>query len=306
MSIKKVLVLAGGGAKGIAQTQVLSKLESELEPNRWLHEEYNAVVGTSVGAIHAAIVASGKINIAELNLIEKDMLKKIFGKKNIIPPLYSAKTFANIWNDLIGNDVLMGDCDTRLIITAVDSVHDMNVLFKSWEEKDGNEKLVDVVMRSFAAPLYFGHIADCNNNRVYTDGGVGTNNLPLDEAKLEAEFQGWYSGRNKVIFDAIGCLYTDTSRKCKDVAKDRTIKQLLDFMKPGQGGMARVQSRYDQIRRMTCIANRVKNISFRYWDKCISDKYDGMDKLQYLDLYEQFGIEMSEKPLINIDEKGAI
>ena len=70
---------------------------------------------------------------------------------------------------------------TKLMITTVDLVTDRNVFYKSWHESDSDEYLLDLVLRSFAAPVYFGQIVDKVKRMVYSDGGVGNANLPLNE-----------------------------------------------------------------------------------------------------------------------------
>jgi len=304
MTTSKLLALSGGGAMGESQAQVLYKLE--LEANKPLWQNYKLIAGSSVGAIHAAIIGSGRMSMERLSIIEEEMLTKIFSHKRMFPNFYKTDVFIDIWNSIIGSDLKFGDMKTRVMISSVEKCTNRTVFFKSWEEKDANLKLIDVVMRSFAAPLFFGQINVPSEQRVYTDGGCGASNLPLEAVRFEAELEGWYlppgfyeQGR-KIFIDAVGALFIDDTTSYKDAANDRPIRQVFDFIAPSEGGMARIQSRTDQIRKIQKLATVNKNVSFRYWDYCIPEKFDGMDKIKYLHFYKDCGKTASKKPLIEI------
>ena len=298
--MKRILCLSGGGAKGIAQLMVLVKLEEEY--GKPLHEVYDLIVGTSVGAINASIIASGAISMKDLADVYKSMLKRVFTKRGFFKkPLYDRDNFKDAWNDIVGSDFTVGDVKTNLIITSVDLVTDTTRFFKSWHDDDKNDKLDDVVCRSFAAPLYFGHIADAVRRMVFSDGGIGYANLPLNECKTQAESFGWYDTEDKeVLVDAIGCLYDGKTQSYNEVAKQRWLGDVLDYMNPKEGGMAKAQSRVDQIRQMQYINGFNNNIKFRYWDSPAKGKKLKLDGIKYLDYYEDLGIAMSKAPQIDL------
>jgi hypothetical protein len=149
------------------------------------------------------------------------------------------------------------------------------------------------------APYYFGQINDPENQRVWSDGGIGSSNFPIDEVKIQAEAMGMYKD-DKLLIDAIGTGFVKNENTYKKVSKGKVFRQLMDFMKPPQGGLARSQSRFDQIKRMGYIADKIHNIQFRYWDTMIDKKYEGLDKIKYLDVYNQYGIKIAEEPLLDI------
>jgi len=302
--MKRVLCLSGGGCRGFAQLQVLKQIE--IDYGKPLHEMYDLIAGSSVGAINSALISSGKLSMDEIIDIYPDILKRVFTKKwyRIKKPKYQRKYFYKEWDKLVGNRFKMSDVKTKLMLTSVDLVDDVNHFFKSWHEKTSNEYLVDLVARSFAAPLYFGHIIDKKNKKVWSDGGVGNANLPLNEIKTQVESFHWYDlpgkGDNEVQIDAVGCLYHNPNHKFKDVSKDRWLKQVLDFMNPAQGGLARVQSTQDQVRMMEYLSRKNPNIKFRFWDKEIPKKFDILDGVKFLDEYKKYGIEMAKKPLLDL------
>jgi len=300
MTNKRLLALSGGGVKGYAQVQVLKKLEEDNGP---LHDYYDLVIGASVGAIDAAILASGKKTMTEFEDGFPEMAKKIFKKRRFFSfrkfPKYQRKNFMEIWDELIGLDFKMKDVKTKLMVLSVDLVTNKNRFFKSWHDDDGEERLVDIVMRSFAAPMFFGQLVDEKNKACWSDGGSGFDNLPLEEAKITAEVHGWYQ-HNQIQIDAIGCLFQKPTNTFKKQKKNRMVRQVFDFMNPMEGGLARAQSRQDQVDTMVYQAQKISNISFRYWDTTCSKKLDGLDKLKYMDKYKELGILMSSSPLIEV------
>ena len=298
MKTNKILIGAGGGAKGYMQIHTLKKLE--YEAHKPLCEDYDLLAGTSVGAINMGIVASGQVTMDKFLRLYPSMCKEIFKKRFFgLIPRYSKKPFYRIFNDLIGSEFRLGDCKTKLMITSVDLVKDQNKFFKSWHEDDANEKLVDILCRSFAAPYYFGQINDKKHQCVWSDGGIGSSNFPLDEVKLQAEAMKMYYNV-PLLIDALGTGFIINNNTYKKVSRGNVLKQIGDFVKLKDGGMARSQSREDQIKRMVYIAKKVSNIRFRYWDIDINKKIDGLDKIKYLKEYGEYGIMIAQKPLIDI------
>lgn len=303
--LKRVLCLSGGGAKGIAQIEVLKKLESDF--GKPLHEVYDLIAGTSVGAINAAIVASGKISMVDLEKQYVDILLRVFKKrKGFGSPKYDRNNFVTEWNNIVGDNFLMGDVKTKLMLTSVDLVTDINHFFKSWHDDDAKDLLSDVVCRSFAAPLYFGQVVDYGRECVWSDGGVGYANYPITEVKTQVESFGWYDMKDEmgavdqVQIDTIGCLYFEERNSFEKVAKGGWLTQVLDFMSPISGGLARVQSRNDQVRMMQYLSKKNSNLKFRYWDCEIPKKLDKLDGIEYCEQYKYYGIEMSKKPIIDL------
>ena len=151
--MKKILCLSGGGVKGIAQLEVLKMLEKKC--GRPLCEEYDLIMGTSVGAINAAIIASGKVSMEDLCAKYPDIIRAVFKKRGAFKsPKYDRTNFSHEWAKLVG-DMKFNEVKTKLIVTTVDLVTDQNVFYKSWHDSNANKQLLELVLRSFAAPLYF-------------------------------------------------------------------------------------------------------------------------------------------------------
>lgn len=303
--MKRVLCLSGGGAKGIAQLQVLRQLEKDF--NKPLCECYDLIGATSVGAINGSLIATGKISMDELDELYFEFLEKIFKRKRFFrTPLYDRNNFLDVWENIIGEDFLMADVKTKLMLTSVEIVSNTNRFFKSWKPDDGREQLSEFVCRSFAAPLYFGYIIDFLNKKIYADGGIGSANLPLDEVKLQSEVFNWYDNGpnesdNKVIIDVIGSLYSENDSSFERLARNRWLGQILQMIKPKDGGMARFQSREDQVRKMKFISENNPNISFRYWDHPVDKKANKLNGVEYKEYYKELGKIMAKNPIIDIN-----
>lgn len=299
--MKRILCLSGGGVRGVAQLQVLKKLEADY--GKPLHEVYDLIIGTSVGAINASIIATGKVSMEELNDKYDDMIHTIFKKRGLFKtPKYDRDNFIDVWRDLVGY-YQFGEAKTKLMVTTVDLVTDTNIFYKSWhpEFKDKLHQMPHIAERSFAAPLYFGQIVDIYNKMVYSDGGIGNANLPLNEAKLQAEAFGWYDDGEEVEIHAIGTLYDATHPSFDKVSKGRWLKQVLDYLSIKNGGLARAQSREDQIRMMKYICKHNASIKFKYWDADCENKYLILDGVKYINRYRRLGTAMAESPLIEFN-----
>ncbi len=298
--MRRILVLKGGGVRGIMQLESLEFLEKFYQ--KPIYEIFDLIVGTSVGSISGGILASGKYTAAKFFDVFLKYIPVIFKKEKRIlslKPLYNRENFYAMWNDLyprpvpIGTEFLMKDCKTRFMCTSVNLCDSRTHFFKSWEAKDGQNLLRDCIARSFAAPYYFGAMVDEENKAVWFDGGTGESNTPLHIAYTESINLGWYREKTEII--VIGTGMVDESmpyEKAKDIG---TIRQMLAYMNPMRGGLARIQSTLNQVEQMKIIAKAEPLIDFRYYDVEIGPEYDGMDKMEYIHEYRAFGSLIAKK-----------
>lgn len=294
--MKRACVQSGGGCKGIIPLYSLYKIEQEFGP---LYEYYELLAGSSVGAINMALIATGKISVKELINIYPDMIKKVFKKKGLFSiPIYDRSNFIKLWDEIVGVNFKMKECKTKLQITSVNLMTQRNHFFKSWEGKDGEERLLEIVLRSFAAPLYFGALVDEKNKSVWFDGGMGNSNLPIDNAFIECKYNFKW---DEFEIDAFGCGYKDDSIPFEKAKKYNTTKQLKQFFDIKDGGLSRAQSAFEQVSKIKFIAEKDEKISFKYWDIVIPEKIDTLDGVKFVEEYIQYGIKMSEKPMIEIN-----
>ncbi len=292
---KNVLVLSGGGAKGLIQASALYHVSFK----KTIEEQFDLIIGSSVGAINGTILARGHVSTNELYSMYPGMLDAIFSRPWYpTVPKYSRKNFQKCWGIMHPTDFPFGDVKTKMVVTSVDRCQDKMHYFKSWEDKDGAEMASDVVMRSFAAPYFFGQLSDPTNQCVWFDGGCGSYNLPAIDAFIETELLGWHD--EDTTFWLFGTGFVNDAVSYDKASKGNIFDQVGDFINPTAGGMARAMSRIDQISFMAKMCSVRNNLHLKYFDIEIPPKLDGMDIINKKAEYKEFGKKMAEKPLIEI------
>lgn len=281
--MKRVLVLKGGGARGLSQLKFLSKVEEDT--GKPIYELFDLIVGTSVGAINAAVLASG-ITATDFYPYFKESLPKIFKKKwwnvfSLIQPKYDRKNFEQVWASMFSMHRKMHEVKTDLLITAVDRVEDVNHYIGSWEGNKYNDMdMVYAVTASFAAPYFFGQMVDEDRQVIWFDGGVGLANMPLDKAYAEIVSRGWLEN-DEVEVVAVGTgLDKKRSREYifNELKCDSLFGQLYDYISPIEGGMARKQALRDQVQRYNMISNSSSNFNIKYIDAYTYGDFDDISK----------------------------
>lgn len=292
--MKRILVLPGGGAKGTLQLYSICHLEKLL--NCKVSEYFDLIVGTSVGGINGAVMSSGLITASDYypqfkNVCRKTFVKNYLTRPPLLRPIYSRSYIQNFAYQMFGNG-LMNSSKTKLMITAVSECDERTHFFKSWELKDGREPIVDVISRTYAAPFYFGHVIDDENRQVWLDGATGVNNDATDFAYVEAGRQGWDEFSILVIGTGYSKNDTDSFQEAKDSSQ---LSQILKYVSPVSGGLARVQFEEQQKLRYETLAESVKGFSYNYVNVEIPKSLDKMDAVSYLNDYEKYGDNMNSQ-----------
>jgi hypothetical protein len=295
METKKIAIFSGGGAKGLIQASCFAELQRLKIKD--FNTGYDLIVGSSVGSINGAVFALNVMDPQSLLEVYPGILDQIFKKKLFHIPLYDRNNFVEAWKKIVNISVLLKDCKTWLSISSVERCSDTSHFFKSWEEEDGKLTVVDTLMKSFAAPYYFGQIVDYVDRKVWYDGGCGSYNIPIDFGYTEAILLGWL-GKYEIHIDAYGTGFANDEISFQEASGEKFLKQLLSFMVPAEGGMARVQSRMDQVRRMSKISSCDPSIHFEYYDVEIPKELDKMDDLKHKKEYIEYGRKMAQEPLI--------
>jgi predicted acylesterase/phospholipase RssA len=279
--MKKVLVLQGGGARGLLQLKFLARLEQE--EGKKISDMFDLICGTSVGAINASVLASG-VSANEFYPVFKEGLNEIFSSTwwnlgGLFKPKYDRNNFNKMWTKLLDKQRKLGNVETDLMITSVDRVDDTNHYFRSWSPQYEDMQMCWAVKASFAAPYYFGQLVDPQRKAIWFDGGVGIANMPIDQAYTEAVRRGWLK-KEKVSFTCVGTGIDKPVNREKEFNKNKnqSLKgQISDFMSPTDGGLARKQSLQDQVNRYKILATVTKNLDFRYIDGYTKGAMDNID-----------------------------
>ncbi|OCA77552.1 hypothetical protein BBI01_03640 [Chryseobacterium artocarpi] len=181
----KILVLDGGGSKGVYTLGILKELELKLGSP--LCEHFNLIYGTSTGSIIGALLALGK-SISEIKELYDKNIPVIMSKANKKSRSKALKELA----DLIFKDLKFEDFKTDVGIVAVNYSTQNPLIFKS------NKKQAHGMAQSFipgfgctiseavqascsAYPIFNRKIVTTVNNGVIDtlDGGFIANNATL-------------------------------------------------------------------------------------------------------------------------------
>lgn len=182
----RILSLDGGGIRGVLTITLLQRLE-EAHPG--FLKSVDLVAGTSTGGILALGIAAGR-DLSKILALYKEKGDQVF-YDSLIDDL---KDLGNAVGAQYGNEGLkqalyeefgsltLGDLEKKVTIVAYDLDNDAveATVTRSWKPKifqnfpgkgsDADEKLVDVAIRTAAAPTYFPVYQG------YIDGGVVANN----------------------------------------------------------------------------------------------------------------------------------
>lgn len=176
-----VLAFHGGGFLGYFSALVsdaLQKRRSALGARGPLKDSFDAICGTSVGAIIASGVAIG-LEPDEIVRLMREKGEGIFPLRRfgatwpgIFCARFSQKPLRGLLTSILG-DVRLGELDRLLVIPAVNETSGVPVVFRSCDPAHWELRLIDVVLASAAAPLYF-PLHRISGER-YADGGLIAN-----------------------------------------------------------------------------------------------------------------------------------
>lgn len=197
----KVLSIDGGGIRGIIPARILERLETH-HPD--LVQGFDLFAGTSTGAVLAAGFANGfqprflrqmYQGFGE-TVFEDSLWDDLKNLKYLLGADYSLANLKNLLEEVIG-DTRLGDLPKKILIATFD-LKDESLNPPSWKPKffhnypadddDDKQRLVDVVIRSAAAPVYFPMYQG------YIDGGVAALN-PATCALAQAFHEGFLDVR---------------------------------------------------------------------------------------------------------------
>jgi patatin-like phospholipase/acyl hydrolase len=178
----RILSLDGGGIRGAYQAVLLARLADAVPA---FLPSVRLFAGTSIGGISAMSLASG-MRASELVTFFENHAAKVFDDSwcddlqdmgKVIGADYDQGYLKRVLERTFGDRQLSG-LKRRVLIPSFDLDNEGSP--RTWKMKffhnypgadsDGAERLVDVALRSSAAPTYF------PSYQGYVDGGVGCNN----------------------------------------------------------------------------------------------------------------------------------
>ncbi len=181
-----ILSLDGGGIRGVLTATLLERLEA-ARPG--FLAKIDLFAGTSTGGILALGLASG-LTPAQARALYENRGEYIFSNPlarvvedlgNAVGAKYDNANLKQALKDQFG-DKTLDNLPRRVLISsfAVDSTPTGPGVLRNWKPKffhnypgpdsDGRERVVDVALRTSAAPTYFPMVQE------FVDGGVAANN----------------------------------------------------------------------------------------------------------------------------------
>jgi hypothetical protein len=207
-----ILVLTGGGVRGIVPLQILSKLEEAT--GKKTGELFEFMAGTSTGAINCAILSvpdgDGGYKFSSEDIIRDYVrnIRRMFSAPwyhhiltlfGIFGPLYLPEGKLEILEGYFG-DCTLADLQNNLIVPVYDLSENALRVIRSWEPSiNGNYTnyfLRDLIHGASNPPMLFSprRFFVGGKTRVFIDPGVILNN-PAEVALLNA----WFMFPNKKI-----------------------------------------------------------------------------------------------------------
>lgn len=172
----KILSFDGGGVRGTASLEILKIIQKDTGID--CHKHFDIFAGTSTGSIIAVLLACG-MEIEELSIEYEKMSAHVFGNKifGLFEPKYDPEplkeSLIQLLNSCGFNEYsLLKDIPKKVVIPTV-CLNDPKLKRSSLQfrenisDKGGDIKIIDALMESTAAPLYF------PSYKGYVDGGIG-------------------------------------------------------------------------------------------------------------------------------------
>jgi predicted acylesterase/phospholipase RssA len=186
--VKRVLSISGGGMRGVIPARVL--VELERVNNAPISETYNLVCGTSTGGILACLMGAGVSAIEAMDfyfksgprIFKTNHLRNLYSARGVIHTKYSSANLVKELKGCIGENLLLKDCKTRVMVTTVNSYR-MSEMVKSWEPKFENLPAWLAARMTSAAQTYFPQAEALGEK--WLDGG-NVRNSPMVCALAEA------------------------------------------------------------------------------------------------------------------------
>jgi patatin-like phospholipase/acyl hydrolase len=182
----RILSLDGGGLRGVLTAKLLERLETN---HPGFLSQVDLFAGTSTGGVLALGLALG-LSPTEMGRLYTEAADKVFADSvwddirdlgKLTGADYSNQPLKQAILDLVG-EITLGDLPKRVLISSfqLDNNSQTPGVPRTWKPKffhnfpsqnsDAHEKVVDVALRTGAAPAYFPIYQG------YVDGGVVVNN----------------------------------------------------------------------------------------------------------------------------------
>lgn len=198
MADKNILVLNGGATRGLIQVACLAEVEART--GKRIHELFDLIVATSVGAITGAMLAAGvRAADIEAGMLSDRGLRYMFEPRTRWNPMnwfrfkYRRSRVMALVEESVPNSVKMRELLVPVVLASWNINTQAPIFFKSYNPKYADLPVNTIVPLCFAAPLYFGFMSPAWLRNTVSDAGLGGENSPVDQAYQELIRLGWFN-----------------------------------------------------------------------------------------------------------------
>ena len=239
---RRAIVYPGGGTGGEITQTVCAEMAKASGDAYFSRVHYHS--GSSIGGMWASVVGSGLHIVQDAHYMCREGEIKTFREKNGGFPKYGFCEIEKIYRVNMPPNFKMGDHGAKVMITRESVTQGRTRYVKSYAEHEKDYSALDVVKSTIAAQTYFPSVDCYETQDTYQDGGSGINNTPLLATMREI-------GYLRSIDDAYDCdwhiLVIGTGRYHKTVPFSKTrryrwLRELWNYLRPKEGGLARSQS----------------------------------------------------------------
>jgi len=227
---KRILTIDGGGIRGIIALQFLERIETLLRKRHEnsemvLADYFDLIVGTSTGAIIAALLSRGS-SISEIKQQYSELGERVFQpQRNWLGSLgrfLGVKFDSTPLSDLLKEYFKDERLDSSIFKTGLCLIAKradtasvwplVNIPRNKYFEYNKQIKISEILRASTAAPTYFEPetIMDVGNSEsaIFIDGSVSMHQNPALQALMVANLDGfglnWPLGENNLLLCSVG------------------------------------------------------------------------------------------------------
>ena len=271
MKRKVALVLASGGARGLAHIGAIEELESR-------GYEISSLAGCSVGALIAGIYASGKLEEGKRWFLSLDKQKILSLGDFSLSKNYLVKgdRTVNAFREIVP-DCQIEDLPIPVALIASDVIHNKEVVMETGD-------LFDAVRASVSIPLFFRPVV--RGDMLLVDGGI-LNACPLNRVRRT----------DGDVLAAMNISAPDslTIEQSKPILPDSIVSRMPDFI-------ADIVRKYNQEKQEVSISDSITYTSLlsRMTDMMIQNNTVLMNRLVHCDILAQ--MPMNQYPTFAFDK----
>jgi patatin-like phospholipase/acyl hydrolase len=247
--IYNVLALDGGGIRGLFTAKVLARL---VEEDPYFIHNIDLFAGTSTGGILALGLAAGKspsdivdMYLHNVNIIFEDSIwDDLMDLGGAVGADYASEGIASVLDKVFG-DMILGDLTKKVLIPTFllnsggREAEWKPKFFNNYLGSDTEERVVDVAMRTSAAPTYF------PTYQGYVDGGTVANNPSMAAIAtcLDRKGAGVDLDEIKVLSISTGKTLKKLDNDSNDWGWSQWARPLIDILISGVSGVSDFQCR---------------------------------------------------------------